>query len=225
MRVSILVAAAGIATAQINTTPAHAQEPVNAILDRAVKAWSKVRVVRGTFEQTVTNALTGSSAMARGDYIQERPNRLSIRFSQPSSDAIVADGQVVWVYLPSSTPGQVFKRPATDRSAVPIDLTGQFLNSPKTKYDIAPAASRTVSGHAAHGLLLTPKAGTNAPFTKATVWVNDDDSYIREFEISDANGVTRHIKLLTLQIDPQVKQSSFVFKVPKGVKVIDQTKP
>ena len=31
--------------------------------------------------------------------------------------------------------------------------------------------------------MLMPKAGTNAPFTKATVWVDDDDSLIREFEV------------------------------------------
>jgi len=110
-----------------------AAQSTDATIDRAVAAWAKVKTVRGTFEQTVTNSLTGSSANSRGTYAQERPNRLAIRFEQPGTDAIIADGKVVWVYLPSSAPGQVIKRPATDRASVPIDLTGQFLGSPRTK--------------------------------------------------------------------------------------------
>jgi chaperone LolA len=229
MRISLLAAAAVIAVANVsvaNVASAQAaSHSVDGTIDRAVAAWSKVRTVRGTFEQTVTNSLTGTNAMSRGDYIQERPNRLSIRFSPPASGEIVADGQVVWVYLPSSTPGQVFKRRATDRSAVPIDLTGQFLDAPRTKYDIAATSAKVVDRHPAHGLILTPKPGSDAPFTRATVWVDDDDALIREFEMVDANGVTRHVRLLTVQIDAPIDQSSFVFKIPNGVKIVDQTKP
>lgn len=222
MKLSSLAAAVIVAAANVS---AAGGQTVDATIDRAAAAWNKIRTVRGTFEQTVTNSLTGSSAMSRGDYIQERPNRLSIRFTPPASGEIVADGQVVWVYLPSSAPGQVIKRPATDRSAVPIDLTGQFLDQPRTKYDITAAGTKTVDRHPAQGLILTPKKGYKATFTKATVWVDDDDSLIREFEMEESNGVTRHIRLLTVQPDAKVDQSMFVFTIPKGVKVIDQTKP
>jgi len=85
--------------------PAGAQS-VDATIDRAVAAWAKVKTVRGNFEQTVSNQLTGGTANAKGKFVQEKPNRLAIRFSDPSSDAIVADGKVVWVYLPSSTPAR-----------------------------------------------------------------------------------------------------------------------
>jgi len=202
-----------------------AAQSTDATIDRAVAAWAKVKTVRGTFEQTVTNSLTGSSANSRGTYAQERPNRLAIRFEQPGTDAIIADGKVVWVYLPSSAPGQVIKRPATDRASVPIDLTGQFLDSPRTKYDITAAGTRTVSGHPAHGLTLVPKAGTSAPFTKATVWIDDDDALIREFEETESTGVTRRVRLTSVEPNAPVARSDFTFVVPKGVKVVDQTTP
>jgi len=208
----------------VGATPLAAQTP-DAIIDRAVAAWGKITTVRGTFEQTVTNALTGTSASSKGTYAQEKPNRLAIRFDQPGRDAIVADGKFVWVYLPMSAPGQVFKRPGTDRTSVPIDITGQFLDAPRKKYDIAGAAPRTVGGHAAHGLALTPKAGTSGPFTKATVWVDDDDSLIREFEATDANGVTRHVRLTSLEPNATIDRSMFVFTPLKGVKIVDQTSP
>src|SRR6266496_3740324 len=94
-------------------------QSTDATIDRAVAAWKSVRTTRGTFEQTVSNSLTGGTAKARGEFQQERPNKLAIRFTDPAGDAIVADGRAVWIYLPSSSPGQVVKRPATDRSAVP----------------------------------------------------------------------------------------------------------
>ena len=109
-------------------------------------------------------------------------------------------------------------------SAVPIDLTGQFLDAPRTKYDITAAGTRTVSGHPAHAFTLVPKAGTSGPFTKATVWIDDDDSFIRDFESSDANGVTRRVHLTSLELNPTLDAAAFTFTVPKGVKVIDQTR-
>jgi outer membrane lipoprotein carrier protein len=216
-----LAAVAGLA---VGATPLAAQTP-DAIIDRAVAAWGKISTVRGTFEQTVTNALTGSSASSKGTYAQEKPNRLAIRFDLPGKDAIVADGKFVWVYLPTSAPGQVIKRAGTDRSSVPIDLTGQFLDQPRKKYDITAAGTKTVSGHAAHGLALTPKAGASGPITKATVWVDDDDSLIREFEATETSGVTRHVWLTTLEVNGSVDRSTFTFTPPKGTKIVDQTSP
>jgi outer membrane lipoprotein carrier protein len=211
------VAAAALPAARLSA------QSTDAIIDRAASAWAKVTTVRGTFEQTVTNALTGSSANSRGTYAQERPNRLAIRFEPSGSDAIVADGRNVWVYLPSSAPGQVVKRAATDRSALPIDLTGQFLDAPRKKYDMVAAGTRTVSGHPAHGLTLVPKGGTSAPFAKATVWIDDDDALIREFEETEASGVTRHVRLTSVELNAPVDRSQFTFSVPKGVRIVDQT--
>ena len=200
-------------------------QTVDGTIDRAVAAWDKIKTVRGTFEQTVTNSLTGSSAVARGKYVQQRPNRLAIRFTQPASDAIVSDGKYVWVYLPSTAPGQVIKRPATERGSTPIDLTGQFLDEPRAKYDIVAAGTRTVDGHATHGLTLTPKKGAKAPFTKATVWVDDDDALIREFEETEPTGVTRHVRLTSIEPNVAVERQVFEFSIPPGAKIVDQTKP
>jgi outer membrane lipoprotein carrier protein len=218
----ILVLGTGVALA-IAPLGAHAQS-ADATLDRAVAAWSKVRTVRGTFEQTVTNPITGGSATTHGTFAQERPNRLAIRFSTPDSSAVVADGKYLWVYLPASAPGQVIKRAATDRAAVPIDPTGQFLDAPRSKYEISAAGTRTVAGHPAHGLALVAKPGAGTPVQRATVWIDDDDSLIREFESTETSGVTRHVRLTTLEPNAAVGRDAFTFAVPKGVKVVDQTK-
>ena len=199
-------------------------QSVDGTIDRAVTAWSKVKTARATFVQTVSNSLTGGTDSARGSYQQQRPGKLAILFTDPAGDRIVADGKVVWVYLPSSTPGQVIKRAATDDSAMPIDLTGQFLDEPRRKYDITDAGRETVSGRETHALTLVPKSGSDASFTRATVWIDDRDALIRQFELSEPSGVTRRVRITALELNVTVDRGAFVFTPPRGTRVVDQTR-
>ena len=125
--------------------------------------------------------------------------------------------------MPSSAPGQVIKRPATDRGSVPIDFTGEFLASPRNKYEISDGGAQSVDGRSTHVLKLVPKKSAQSPFTQATVWVDDDDSIIRQFEVVESTGITRRIRLTTLKLNAAVDRGAFTFTVPKGVKVVDQS--
>jgi outer membrane lipoprotein carrier protein len=206
----------------VGAAPALRAQSPEQTLDRAVAAWGKVKTARATFEQTVTNSLTGSSANARGEFQQQRPNKLAIRFTEPAGDRIVADGSSIWIYLPSSTPGQVVKRSATDETAVPIDITGEFLTDPKSRYNVSAAGSATVSGHAAHALTLVPKQENAAPFSKATIWVDDDDALVRQFEVVEQTGVTRRVRITSLELNAAVDRGAFSFTPPRGVRVVER---
>ncbi|HEX4469917.1 MAG TPA: outer membrane lipoprotein chaperone LolA [Gemmatimonadaceae bacterium] len=206
----------------IVAAPCVAAQSTDQVLDRAVAAWGKVKTARATFEQTITNSLTGSSGNARGEFQQQRPNKLSIRFTEPAGDRIVSDGASVWVYLPSSAPGQVVKRSASDASAIPLDITGEFLTDPRSRYAVSDAGTATVAGHAAHALALAPKPDTQAPFTKATIWVDDDDGLIRQFETVEQSGVTRRVRITSLELNVPVERSTFTFTPPAGVRVVER---
>lgn len=201
--------------------PALRAQSSDQVLDRAVAAWSKVRTARATFEQTVSNSLTGTSATARGEFQQQRPKRLSIRFTEPAGDRIVADGAAIWVYLPSSAPGQVVKRSASDAS-IPFDIAGEFLTDPRARYDVAAAGAATVSGHAAHALTLVPKSTEQRLFDKATIWVDDDDGLVRQFEVVESSGVTRRVRITTLELNATVDRAAFTFTPPPGTRVVER---
>jgi outer membrane lipoprotein carrier protein len=206
-----------VAMLALATGSAAAQAPKS--VDRAVAAWAKVKSMNGTFEQTITNPLMRTNSVANGAFAQQRPNKLSIRFN--SGDAIVSDGSSLWVYLKESAPGQVMKRPMTDEMAIPVDA-GQFLDSPATKFDIVAKGAESVNGRAAQAVLLTPKKGTSAPFAKATVWIDDADAMIRQFEVTEQSGLVRRIRLTKMNVNPELSASDFRFVVPKGVKVIER---
>lgn len=210
-----------LASAAIFATALPAQAP-EATVQRAVKAYSKIRTIRASFTQTVTNPLTGSDVQSRGEMQQRIPGRLSIEFSDPAGDRIVADGKVVWLYLPSTNPGQVIKAHVGEsgRANVP-DVTSWFLDSPETRYRMSDAGTATIAGHATHAVKLVSVDST-IPFRKATVWIDDDDALIRQFETTDANGLARRITITSIQPNAKLDTGVFAFVPPRGVRVIDQ---
>ena len=222
MRALLTVAAAlGMTGAPVETPRAQTAE---ATLDRAVAAYSKVKTLRASFTQTLTNPLTGSAVTSSCEMVQRVPGQLAVNFTDPAGDRIVADGRVVWLYLPSTNPGQVIKVRAGAGAAGVPDVTSQFLDAPRKRYTVTGAGRATVAGRGTQALTLMPRSDS-LPFTKATIWVDDADGLVRQFETTDQSGVTRRVTITKLAVNPPVERTAFVFVPPKGVKVFDQTTP
>ncbi len=198
------------------------QSSVDAMIDKAVATYNKTKTSKGTFEQAITNPLTGSTVKAVGEFQQQRePARFSFRFVQPKGDMIIGDGKWLWVYLPSSTPGQVIKVPMTDGGAGSIDLASRFFDSPKTRFAITDAGTATVAGRAAHALMLKPKSSTE-PFTQAKVWIDTTDGTLRQFETVEPSGITRLVTITAVTPNAPVDAKLFSFTPPKGARIVDQ---
>lgn len=202
--------------------PRPAVQAVDREISRAVAAWSRVKTLRATFQQVVVNPITGSELTSRGSLQQQKPDRLAINFSDPFGDRIVADGKYVWVYLQSATPGQVVRMRATDVGAANTDLIGQFLTTPRSKYEATDAGRERVGDRPAHVIALTAKPGQVLPFFRAKVWVDSADALIRQFEAVDANGVSRKVRILSMSPNASVDRSAFKFDVPAGVRIVDR---
>ena len=184
-------------------------------------AYADVRTARATFEQTITNPLVGSKLNSRGDFEQRRPNKFAFRFSDPKGDRIISDGKYVWVYLPNSQPGQVIRIALADGGAGSLDLISEFFDSPKSRYSVKDGGAATIEGKAARAVLLTPTR-RDASFLKATVWIDVNDGKLLQFEAEEPSGVTRNVRITSWTPNVDVSASAFVFKPPKGVKVVDR---
>jgi len=200
---------------------AQAQSP-NAIMDRAVAAYSGMSSMRADFTQTITNPLTGTSAVSRGVLLRRDPNLLSVNFSDPKGDRVVADGKSLWVYLPSSAPGQVIRVPAGKTSLAMVDPGGLFLSSPSTRYTITTAGNATIGGRRTNIVTLVPRKA-NQTFTRAKVWVDAGDNSIRQFEVVDVNGLTRLVTITNVRSRPAIARSEFNFTPPRNVRIVDSS--
>jgi outer membrane lipoprotein carrier protein len=215
----LFLASALLAAALPTPRRADAQN-AEAIIDRAVAAYGRLNSMRAEFRQTLTNPLTGSTQTTTGVILRKKPNLLSINFA--SGDRVAADGSTLWVYLPSSTPGQVMRMPYTGGNATALDPAREFLDSPRARFTVSASGAATVSGRATHAVTLVPKR-SNANFTTAKVWIDDADSSIRQFDVENASGLKRHVVITSFTANPAINTSSFRFSVPKGAKVVDQS--
>ena len=195
-------------------------QSADAIIDRAVAAYARLNSMRAEFTQTLTNPLTGNSQTTSGVILRKKPNLLSIAFE--SGDRVTADGSTLWVFLPSSVPGQVMRMPYTGTNASTVDPAEQFLNAPRTRFTVTSSGTANVSGRATHAVTLVPKRA-NAGFTSAKVWIDDADSSIRQFDVESANGLKRHVVITSFTPNPELGKSTFRFAVPKGAKIVDQS--
>jgi len=210
------------ASALLGSAAPRQQSTVDSVIDKAVATYNKTKTSKGTFEQAITNPLTGSTVKAIGEFQQQRdPARFSFRFVEPKGDMIIGDGRWLWVYLPSSTPGQVIKVPMTNGGAGSLDLASRFFDSPKTRFAITDAGTATVAGRAAHSLTLKPKSSTE-PFTQAKVWIDTADGTLRQFETVEPSGITRLVTITAVTPNAPVDAKLFSFTPPKGARVVDQ---
>jgi outer membrane lipoprotein carrier protein len=210
-----LLSAAAIALA----IPAYASaQSAETIIDRAVAAYARLNSMRAEFRQTLTNPLTGTTQSTSGELIRRKPNLMSIKFN--TGDRVTADGSTVWVYLPSSVPGQVIRVPYSGNSAS-VDPADQFLNSPRTRYTVTAAGSAVVDGRATKILNLAPKRKNDA-VANAKLWIDEKDYTLRQFEVETSNGLKRRVVVTSFTRNPQLDRARFRFTVPNGAKVVDQ---
>lgn len=200
------------------SSPAGAQTNVAPALEHAVAAYRNVRSLRATFDQTLTNPVTSRSSTAKGELLVKRPGKLSVRFTQPAGDRIVSDGSRVWIYLPSSTPGQVIRARA-DSQGTGLDISTELLTAPRTRFTVSDGGAATVGSFSTHVVVLVPRTARN--YTKARLWVDDKDGLVRQLELTEQSGVTRLVLFRTLQLNASIPASAFKFQVPAGVKVYD----
>ena len=204
-----------------SSSQAVSQQAADVVLARARREYATVRTARAEFTQEIRNPLTARTLRSRGTLVQRKPGRIAVTFTDPAGDRIVSDGRTLWLFLPSSTPGQVMRMPAGEGGTGGVDLAATVLDASTEGYVLSLAGKKDIDGKASTGVTLVGEAGVAVPFPRATVWIDDASAQVREVAVTDAQGVTRTIRLVSFTKNAPVPDSAFRFVVPRGVKVVD----
>lgn len=210
-----LLAVAGPMTAQ--------QVSGDSVLDRAVAAFQGVNTLRADFVQRIRDPMLGTDDTSRGEFLQQRPNKVAMRWRDPAGDMLVVDGQTLWVYLPSSTPGQVVRSDVQGRPGQSPDLVAEFLERPRERFTISFVRSEAVGTRMADVLQFVPKQ-PGGPYRRVQIWVDRQDALPRQVEIHEVSGAVRRITFDRLRANPAIPAAMFTFTPPRGVRVVDATR-
>ena len=212
----------GLVVAAPAPMPARAQDPWP-IIDCASAAYQTIATLSADFVQVVTNPMLGAPDTARGRLYQLRPGRFAMRFTEPKGDRIVADGQFLWLYTPSTTPGQVLRSRIPEYGTTGPNLIGQFVERPHERYtaryvraDSLPDGTGRVDV-----IALVPKTA-DFPYRDALLWVGRQDCLVHRLDITEASGQLRSVTLRRLTVNRGVPAREVSFSPPAGVRVVDQ---
>ena len=153
------------------------------VLDRASSAFQAVQTLAADFVQVITNPMIGEPDTTRGRLFQRRPSRFAMRFSEPAGDRIVADGRYLWLYTPSSAPGQVIRGRIPDTGTTGPNLIGQFVERPRERYRARYVRADSTGAGWADVVALTPR-DSSLPYYGAMLWVGRTDGLVRRIEIA-----------------------------------------
>jgi len=209
-----------LALTLLGTSPASAQD-AQAIIGRASRVYRSLASLRANFVQVIDNPMI-DSAESKGTLTQAGPAKLAMRFSDPPGEAIVIDGEHVWVYTPSTVPGQVIRLAVPNGGPVyGYNLLAWLLDRPAERYRPSYLRTERIAGRTSDVIQLIP-AVPNLPFSKAVVWVDREDALPRRLEIHEESGATRTLSLSEIRVNQTVPAQTFQFKVPSGSRIVDQ---
>jgi outer membrane lipoprotein carrier protein len=190
-------------------------------LDRASQSYDTVRTLAADFVQIVDNPMIGGPDTTRGKLFQQRPGYFAMRFTQPKDDRVVADGRHLWLYTPSTTPGQVIRTTVPGAGTTGPNLIGQFVEHPRERYEARYLRADSLPDGPVEVIALTPRA-PDLPYAEATVWIAKRDGLVRRIELVETSGQRRTITLQRLAVNRGVASREFRFLPPAGLQVVDQ---
>jgi outer membrane lipoprotein carrier protein len=213
LALTLLLALAAASTGQ-------AQDP-ESIVGRSSRVYRSLSSLTADFVQVIDNPMI-DSAESRGTLVQAGPAKLAMRFTDPPGEAVVIDGEHVWVYTPSTVPDQVLRLKAPSGGPVyGYNLLAWFLDRPAERYQAKYLREDKVGTRAVDVVELTP-AVPDLPFERAVLWLDRQDGLPRRLEITEKSGALRTLALSNLRVNRRVPDSTFEFEVPAGVRVVDQ---
>ena len=115
----------------------------DAIVARADRALASLSSLQADFVQRAANPILEKTEIGHGTLYYRAPGRYRIEYRYPKGDVVVDDGTWIWIYLPSSQPGQVIRQPA-DAAGGANPLT--YLRDLRSMYEVAEAGSEAISG-------------------------------------------------------------------------------
>jgi outer membrane lipoprotein carrier protein len=191
------------------------------ILDRASAAYQSVSTLTADFVQIVDNPMVGGPDTTRGTLYLVRPDRFAMRFTDPTGDRIVADGRHLWLYTPSTAPGQVIRSRVPARGTTGPNLIGQFVERPRERYRARYLRGDSLSSGWADVVALAPREA-DQPYSDAVIWVDRNDGLLRRIEITETSGQRRVLILHGLRVNRPIATREVTFAPPRGVRVVDQ---
>jgi len=219
MEVMCLVLALAASVALFPLAAGLRAQDVDSALARAQRAYDAMRTFRAEFTQVLENPMLGGPERSRGVLFLAPPGRFAMRFTDPSGDRIVADGQWMWIYAPRSVPDQVIRQAIPDAGAATPNLFQQFVDRPLQRYTATYVRADTAGGEQVDVVRLVPRV-PDLPFREAVMAIARRDGWPRRLSLVEESGQRRELAFHRLEPNAALPPAELQFTVPRGTRIV-----
>jgi outer membrane lipoprotein carrier protein len=188
------------------------------VMKGAEQAYRHLTSYRAAFRQTIENPMLGGPEHSRGVLFLRPPDQFAMRFTEPAGERIVADGRWLWIYAPSTVPGQVIRQPVPTSGANTPNFFAQFLERPLERYAVGMVGADTVAGTVTDVVRLIPRVG-GLGFREAVIALARRDSLPRRILLVE-DTQRRTIVLDDAEPNGSVPAAELRFTPGRGTRVV-----
>ncbi|MDR2387203.1 MAG: outer-membrane lipoprotein carrier protein LolA [Deltaproteobacteria bacterium] len=161
-----------------------------------------------------------ASQTATGIIQWKQLSKLRLDQELPSPEALMTDGQTVWWYMPTDKQVRVYRDIDLAGELAPLLTFMSGLNTLKEKFNIKEATKDDVR-KGQTGLILEDKGGSDQ--AGQIIIYCDQNFVLTGFRLSSLTGEKTDFFLEKQKINPGFEDDLFVFVIPKGTMVIEET--
>lgn len=195
-------------------------QDASSALARAETAYRGLNALAAEFSQTLVNPMLGAPERSSGQIFLVPPSRFAMRFTNPGGDRIVADGTWLWLYAPSTVPGQVIRQAIPHSGISSPNLMAQFVDRPLDRYDVAYVGEDDVAEETVDVVRLTPRA-ESLGFRWAEIAVARSDGILRRIDLMEESGQRRTLVFNAIRTQVEIPDGELRFVVPEGVRIVE----
>ena len=164
------------------------------------------------FNQQVFTSSGKLKESTQGGLAMQQPRLFRWVYTKPYPQTVVADGKKIWVYEPDLKQATVRPQSAEEaNSPLAILINPSLLDK---NFVVAEAGA----SNGMQWLTVTPRKGTEAPFSTAKLGFNN--GLLSRLDFTDGLGQRTQISFSHWKRNIRIAPSNFKFTPPKGVDVI-----
>ncbi|MBF0480921.1 MAG: outer membrane lipoprotein carrier protein LolA [Desulfovibrionaceae bacterium] len=193
------------------------------IAGKIQKQYQSIGSFTAAFNQELVNAASKDHELRAGTIAFSQPGLIRWQTVTPEKELLIVGREVVWDYFEDEKTAYEYPLEEILNSKTMLkflsgkaNLTEDFLVSEEKDQaakDQGLVALRLIPKEAEPGLVL------------AQAWVDAKTFLLRRIVLRDFYGNTNDLRLSDIKINAQLPKNDFDFTPPKGVEIMDQTKP
>jgi len=202
----------------LSAQPVRAEDPASTI-DAVQKRYESTRTFRARFVQKSYLKIMGQTQEAQGEVLIQKPGMMKWDYAAPDRQILISNQEALWLYLPEEKQATRMKIDDVYSSNTPaLFLAG------KGRLTEAFNVGQVLDKGATLQLVLFPKdAAHNVDHLDLIV---DKKNYqILGSSVYDKLGNKTEMHFSEIEINPEISEDAFRFQAPRGVEVIDYTRP